>query len=926
MNTGKIWMAMLIALSLGLLVSAASVQAADDVVINEIMYAPTDALGGQYNEWVELYNNDTEEVNITGWAIDDKTIPAVTMQSGDYAIIAKNDTKFAEFYPDVTCTVVKVAISLLNDGEVICLNDSSESVIDDADFTGCADLALKNNKTLERNATGSWEASLVDGGTPCAENSVLDEGSSTPTLAVSADPASVTVDAQTDVTFTVTSDDAAIENALVTLLGCGIDANGITGTDGTVTISVTATSAGTIDVTVTKDGYDDATTSVDAVDSSTPDTSVLSISDASVDAVGETATVNITADGVIDLANFDVTVTYDPAVVIVADAANNNDAFNADVNNLETAANGTVRLASLNFKDGHTGDILLSTLTLEATGEGQTALTLTINELKNSSEGDVIVTIDNGEFTVGGGNVTPPLALAVSADPTSVTVDNQTDVTFTVTSDDAVIDGALVTLSGCGVDANGTTGADGTVAISVTATSAGTIDVTATMDGYADATTSVTAEDSITPTPTPTSVLSISNASVDTVGETATVNITADGVTDLANFDVTVTYDPAVVVVTDAANNNDAFNADVNNLETAANGTVRLASLNFKDGHTGDILLSTLTLEATGEGQTALTLTINELKNSSEGDVTVTIDNGEFTVGGGNITPPLAVAIDPTIVDVDNQTDVTFTVTSDGAPIEGALVTLSGCGVETDGTTGADGTVTISVTATSAGTIAVTVTNDGYADATATVTVRPTTIAPVIESAIASPNAILSDGNDSTTLTVVVTYLGDAPSVVVDLSEIGGSSEQAMEVVGDLQAGAGTWTTTVRTTTEGTFELPVTVSDAEGASTTAKIVLTAGPYKYTLNLKQGWNMVSLPYDITAVGIDTTQKLGDVITAAGETCYYVAQFNATSQRMESDIINPLEDMPQDTTYSIMRGQGYFIFVGDDLDFVVAGTLW
>ncbi|MEA1863673.1 MAG: hypothetical protein U9N46_00495, partial [Euryarchaeota archaeon] len=305
--------------------------------------------------------------------------------------------------------------------------------------------------------------------------------------------------------------------------------------------------------------------------------------------------------------------------------------------------------------------------------------------------------------------------------------------------------------------------------------------------------------------------------------------------------------------------------------------------------------------------------------------ITVSIDDGEFTVGG-NVTPPLAVAIDPTIVDVDNQTDVTFTVTSDGAPIEGALVTLSGCGVETDGTTGADGTVTISVTATSAGTIAVTVTKDGYADATATVTVKPTGIAPVIESAIASPNAILSDGNDSTTLTVVVTYLGDAPSVVVDLSEIGGSSEQAMEVVGDLQIGAGTWTTTVSTTTEGTFELPVTVSDAEGASTTANIVLTAGPYKYTLNLKQGWNMVSLPYDITAVGIDTTQKLGDVITAAGETCYYVAQFNATSQRMESDIINPLEDMPQDTTYSIMRGQGYFIFVGDDLDFVVAGTLW
>ena len=781
MNTGKIGI-MLIALSLGLLVSAASVQAADDVVINEIMYAPSDAFGGTYNEWVELYNNDTVEVNITGWAIDGTTIPAVTMQPGDYAIIAKNDTKFADCYPDVMCTVVKATISLRNDGEVINLNDSSESVIDDADFTGCADLALKNNKTLELNAVGGWEASLVDGGTPCAENSVLDEGSSTLALAVSADPASVTVDAQTDVTFTVTSDDAAIENALVTLSGCGIDANGITGTDGTVVISVTATSAGTIDVTVTKDGYDDATTSVDATD-------------------------------------------------------------------------------------------------------------------------------DGGSP-----------ALAVSADPASVTVDNQTDVTFTVTSDDATIEGALVTLLGCGVDVNGTTGADGTLVISVTATSAGAIDVTVTKDGYESATTSVTAEDSSS-----TSVLSISDASVAAVGETATVNITADGVTDLANFDVTVTYDPAVVNVTDAANDV-AFGVAVNNLEGAANGEVRLASLNFGDGQTGDgILLSTLTLEATGDGTTALTLTINELKDSAEGAITVSIDDGKFKVGD-NVTPPLAVVIDPTSVDMDNQTDVTFTVTSDGVAIEGALVALSGCGVEIDGTTGANGTVTISVTATSAGTIAVTVTKDGYADATATITVKSSVIAPAIESAIASPNAILSDGNDSTTLTVVVTYLGDAPSVTVDLSAIGGSSEQVMETLGDLQAGAGTWTTTVSTTTEGTFELPVTVSDADGTSDTANIVLTAGPYKYTLNLKQGWNMVSLPYDITAVGIDTTQRLGDVITAAGETCYYVSQFNATSQRMESDIINPLEGMPQDTTYSIMGGQGYFIFVGDDLDFVVAGKLW
>ena len=145
-----------------------------DIAINEIMYAPTDTWGGSSNEWIELYNNDTEDVNITGWAIGGKTISTgTTMQPGDYVIIAKNDTKFAEYYPDATCNVIKVAIVLSNTGKTIYLNDSSSSVIDCVDYTEYADLAKNNNKTLERNATGGWEASIVDGGTPCTENNVL---------------------------------------------------------------------------------------------------------------------------------------------------------------------------------------------------------------------------------------------------------------------------------------------------------------------------------------------------------------------------------------------------------------------------------------------------------------------------------------------------------------------------------------------------------------------------------------------------------------------------------------------------------------------------------------------------------------------------------------------------------------------------------
>jgi len=379
-----------------------------------------------------------------------------------------------------------------------------------------------------------------------------------------------------------------------------------------------------------------------------------------------------------------------------------------------------------------------------------------------------------------------------------------------------------------------------------------------------------------------------------------------------------------VAIVTDAANDA-AFGVAVNNIEKAANGTVRLASLNFGEAQTGDgVLLSTLTLEGVSEGQTTLTLSINELKNSSEGNIDVTPVDGVFTVNGSG-TASLAVTVDPTSVTENITTDVTFTVTCDGSAVDGALVTLLGCGVDVNGTTGADGAVILSVTATDTGTIDVTATKDACDDATTGVDVVSDESTPLtILSATLSPNVVLSDGSESTTLTVQASSSIAITSVTVDLSAIGGSDEQALD--GTQMEGTGTWTTTFNTTSEGTFDLTVTVTDRDGNSATSDVTLTAGPYKYTLSLKQGWNMVSLPYDIAAVGIDTTQKLGDMITDAGVSCYYVAWFNPTSQMMESDLISPPEGMSQDTTYPIVGGQAYFVFVEDDTEVAVVGTLW
>jgi hypothetical protein len=197
---------------------------------------------------------------------------------------------------------------------------------------------------------------------------------------------------------------------------------------------------------------------------------------------------------------------------------------------------------------------------------------------------------------------------------------------------------------------------------------------------------------------------------------------------------------------------------------------------------------------------------------------------------------------------------------------------------------------------------------------------------PIISSATLSPNVIKSDGTDSATLTVLATDEDGIASVTVtvNLSAIGGPDEQTLDPLGSIMQSK--WTTTIRTNSTGTFVLPVTATDDDGSSATTDVTLTAGPNTYTLSLKQGWNMIALPCNVTAVGIDTTQKLGDLITGAGEDCYYVAWFDATSQTMVSDIISPPEGVPQDTTNPISVGQGYFVLVADDLDVVVAGTQW
>ena len=148
----------------------ASAQTTGDININEIMYNPPGA--DKNYEWLELYNNDTVPINISGWTIDDNQISDKVMQPGDYVVLARNKTAFEAYYGALPCSIIDVTLGLKNDpGGTIILGDSTGTEMDNVTYNASWG-ADGNGKSLEQNATGVWEESLADGGTPCELNSV----------------------------------------------------------------------------------------------------------------------------------------------------------------------------------------------------------------------------------------------------------------------------------------------------------------------------------------------------------------------------------------------------------------------------------------------------------------------------------------------------------------------------------------------------------------------------------------------------------------------------------------------------------------------------------------------------------------------------------------------------------------------------------
>lgn len=130
-----------------------SEQVESGVVINEIAWMGT--VADSSDEWIELYNSGSSEVNLDGWKIQDKTTEfelSGTIPAQGYYLIEDN-----EEVTNITADLLKSALSLSNDGEQLILIDEDEEIVDTANGVDVW-LAGKNDgekPTMERKTSSS---------------------------------------------------------------------------------------------------------------------------------------------------------------------------------------------------------------------------------------------------------------------------------------------------------------------------------------------------------------------------------------------------------------------------------------------------------------------------------------------------------------------------------------------------------------------------------------------------------------------------------------------------------------------------------------------------------------------------------------------------------------------------------------------------
>ena len=155
------------------------------VVINEIHYAPED--NADPSEFIELYNNTFDEVDLSGWRFDDgiryRFPEGTTIPAGGYLVVAQDPATLQARFG--VAALGPWLGRLDNDGERVALLDQAEFVRDEVDYQcgfpwptaagGDGSSMELINPSLDNDLGGSWRATVVqdqEGAQPPASGGV----------------------------------------------------------------------------------------------------------------------------------------------------------------------------------------------------------------------------------------------------------------------------------------------------------------------------------------------------------------------------------------------------------------------------------------------------------------------------------------------------------------------------------------------------------------------------------------------------------------------------------------------------------------------------------------------------------------------------------------------------------------------------------
>jgi hypothetical protein len=119
-----------------------------DLVITEINYNGPES-GSDTTEFIEIYNNDTVNVDLTGFHFVqgvNYTFPSVTISAGDYIVVAVDSVKFTNFFGVAAYEWTSGGLS--NGGEDIILVTNAGDTVDIVDY----------------DDSNPWPGSAADGG------------------------------------------------------------------------------------------------------------------------------------------------------------------------------------------------------------------------------------------------------------------------------------------------------------------------------------------------------------------------------------------------------------------------------------------------------------------------------------------------------------------------------------------------------------------------------------------------------------------------------------------------------------------------------------------------------------------------------------------------------------------------------------------